>query len=318
MKAVRHFAGVFLLLLGLAVAGQAHSQASRTWISGVGDDANPCSRTAPCKTFAGAISKTAGGGEINCLDPGGYGAVTIVKAITLDCGGGMGGQVGSILAASTIGIIINAGPTDRIKIRNMTINGYKGTGTSGIKFIQGAALTIEHVAIFGFGAVSGSINGSGVDFLPSASGSKLFMRDVEIQNNIAVGINIAPVAGVATTATLEDVFVAGSGTNGLLITDGVKATISNSRFAGSGSKGVYARATTLPVEVNLEGVLVANNAGQGVVAQGAGATIRMSNTGIYGNSTGVLAAGGIVFSFGNNRIAGNNSDGAPTTTGAQQ
>ena len=65
------------------VASSAHAQATRTWVSGVGDDANPCSRTAPCKTFAGAISKTAAHGEISVLDPGPYGAVTITKSITL-------------------------------------------------------------------------------------------------------------------------------------------------------------------------------------------------------------------------------------------
>src|SRR3569833_3224253 len=72
-------------VFGLAYAGPAYAQATRTWVSGTGDDANPCSRTAPCKTFAGAISKTAAGGEINCIDTGGYGAVTITKSITIDC-----------------------------------------------------------------------------------------------------------------------------------------------------------------------------------------------------------------------------------------
>src|SRR6266478_3294290 len=89
----------------------AQAQAPRTWVSGVGDDANPCSRTAPCKTFAGAISKTAAGGEIDALDPGGYGAVTITKAITIDGGGG---QVASVLASGTNGIVVQAQPTDTV------------------------------------------------------------------------------------------------------------------------------------------------------------------------------------------------------------
>src|SRR5262245_3518643 len=87
----------------------AHAQATRTWVSGVGDDVNPCSRTAPCKTFAGAISKTAAGGEINCLDPGGFGAVTITKSITIDCVH----TVGGVLASLVSGIIVNASMTDR-------------------------------------------------------------------------------------------------------------------------------------------------------------------------------------------------------------
>src|SRR3954465_4614303 len=96
----------------------ASAQATRTWVSGVGDDANPCSRTAPCKTFAGAISKTAVNGEINCLDPGGFGAVTITKGITLDCHE----VFASILVSGTNGIIINAAGAV-VTIRNLNFNG---------------------------------------------------------------------------------------------------------------------------------------------------------------------------------------------------
>src|SRR5437868_7894786 len=101
-------------------SGGAQAQASRTWVSGTGSDANPCSRTAPCKTFAGAISKTAPGGEISALDPGGFGAVTITKSITIDGGGG---QVASVLVAGTNGIVVQAGANDVVTLRNIRING---------------------------------------------------------------------------------------------------------------------------------------------------------------------------------------------------
>src|SRR6266513_4313678 len=91
----------------------AQAQATRTWVSGVGDDANPCSRTAPCKTFAGAISKTAAGGEIDALDPAGFGAVTITKAITIDGGGG----VASILTNGSQAIVVAAAAADVVNIR---------------------------------------------------------------------------------------------------------------------------------------------------------------------------------------------------------
>ena len=97
-------------LIGAALLyapGLAHAQATRTWVSGVGDDANPCSRTAPCKTFAGAISKTADCGEIDALDPAGYGTITITKGITIDGGGGEAGQVASILASGVPGVTVN-------------------------------------------------------------------------------------------------------------------------------------------------------------------------------------------------------------------
>src|SRR5689334_8438025 len=110
---------VIVAIIVLVFASLASAQASRTWVSGVGDDANPCSRTAPCKTFPGAISKTAAGGEIDCLDPGGFGALTITKAITIDCDG----TFGSVLVAGTNGIIVQAGPSDNVRIRGVSVQG---------------------------------------------------------------------------------------------------------------------------------------------------------------------------------------------------
>jgi len=103
-----------LFVVGAAIT-PAHAQATRTWVSGVGDDANPCSRTAPCKTWAGAISKTAAGGEMDNMDTGGFGALTITKAITID---GSGGGIGSVLTSGTAGIVISAGTNDVVILRN--------------------------------------------------------------------------------------------------------------------------------------------------------------------------------------------------------
>src|SRR5437879_1355726 len=137
---------IFLLLASLALV--ARGQATRTWVSGLGDDVNPCSRTAPCKTFAGAISKTAAGGEIDCLDPGGFGAVTITKALTIDCDAGTGGA--SILVSGTNGIVINANATtDVIYLRNMGINGL-GTGINGISVLAAKTVHLQEVDIYGF------------------------------------------------------------------------------------------------------------------------------------------------------------------------
>src|SRR5689334_19418047 len=123
----------------------AHAQASRTWVSGVGDDANPCSRTAPCKTWAGAISKTAACGEIDALDPAGFGAVTITKSITLDGTGTMA----SILASLTTGITINAASTDVITIRGISINGFCN-GLRAINILQAKTVNIEDCVMFRF------------------------------------------------------------------------------------------------------------------------------------------------------------------------
>src|SRR5215469_11062664 len=132
-----------LAAFGLLFAPLAAAQATRTWVSGVGDDANPCSRTAPCKTFATAISKTATSGEIDCLDPGGFGALTITKAITLDCRG----TFGSVLVSGTNGIVVAAQPGDKVAIRGVYFNGI-ASGLNGIRFISGGQLTLEQVTIF--------------------------------------------------------------------------------------------------------------------------------------------------------------------------
>src|SRR5437899_1258907 len=124
-----------LALIALALPASASAQASRTWVSGVGDDANPCSRTAPCKTFAGAISKTAGGGEINCLDPGGFGGVTITKSIAIKCQYTEGG----VLVSGTNAIVINAAVTDKVTLRGLDVNGIgigAQTSLSGVKVIS--------------------------------------------------------------------------------------------------------------------------------------------------------------------------------------
>ncbi|HEY3914092.1 MAG TPA: right-handed parallel beta-helix repeat-containing protein, partial [Verrucomicrobiae bacterium] len=112
-------AAIFVLSAFFALTSTARAQATRTWVSGVGDDANPGSRTAPCKTIAGALAKTAAGGEIDALDPGGFGAVTILRALTLDGKG----PLASVLVSGTTALTISAGPNDVVTIRNFSING---------------------------------------------------------------------------------------------------------------------------------------------------------------------------------------------------
>src|SRR5688572_8801225 len=129
----------------LAISSVAQAQATRTWVSGVGDDVNPCSRTAPCKTFAGAISKTAAGGEISVLDPGGFGALTITKSISIN--GEWGGEAG-VLASFTNGFIIN-GANVVVNLRGLMIEGATN-GLNGVRFLQGSALHTQNCIIRGF------------------------------------------------------------------------------------------------------------------------------------------------------------------------
>ena len=213
-----HFFAVVIFVLTFASVTQA--QATRTWVSGVGDDVNPCSRTAPCKTFAGAISKTATGGEINALDPGGYGAVTITKSITIDATGTMG----SILGSQVNGIIINIAATDAaktVRIRGLSING-AGTGINGIRVIAAAKVTVENTLIDGF-----TQNGISVE----ATGAQVFVRNTSIRNN-ASGINNASGAEVL----LSGVSVVHNGT-GLLAPKGGTVSFKNNVIYGNRKDG---------------------------------------------------------------------------------
>jgi hypothetical protein len=182
-----------LIALNLACV---HAQATRTWVSGVGDDINPCSRTAPCKTFAGAISKTAVGGEINAIDSGGFGAVTITKSITIDGSGVMT----SILAAGTTGITVNitgSGDTAKsVRIRGLAING-AGTGLYGIRVMAASHVTIEDSVIDGF--TSDGVN-------VAAPGAQIFISNSKIRNNVGSGINVASAGGQAAISDVSVVF----------------------------------------------------------------------------------------------------------------
>jgi len=193
LKFTRSLGVLAATLVALMWVAPAQAQATRTWVSGVGDDANPCSRTAPCKTFAGAISKTAVGGEIDALDPAGYGGVTITKSITLDGGGG---QVASVLVSGTNGITVN-GAGIVVTIKNLSMNGL-GTSPTGISFVNGAKLNVVHCDIMGMTTY-------GIGFLPSVAGSGLFVSDTTLHGNLGYGIAIAPsiTTGAPTVATLE-------------------------------------------------------------------------------------------------------------------
>jgi hypothetical protein len=286
-----------ILFLGSVAVAQA--QATRTWVSGVGDDANPCSRTAPCKTFAGAISKTAVGGEINAIDPGGYGTVNITKSITIDGGG----TFASILAAGTNGIIVNAGASDVVTIRNVTING-ANTGLNGIRFLAGGALHIEKCEIFGFG-----VGGRGISAEPTGGGT-MYVLDTVLSNNDGGGILIKPSVYLGTS--LDKVRLNGN-LYGVRAENNANVTIRDSVVAGNSTHGFHAFSTGAGVLINVENSTAANNGGGGVTTSGAAAGISISNSTIMSNAQGInTSAGGNVYSFGNNKIFGNGTNGTPT------
>jgi hypothetical protein len=297
---------VTVLAVGLSLMdgrSPAYAQATRTWVSGVGDDANPCSRTAPCKTFAGAISKTAAGGEIDALDPGGFGAITITKSITLD--GGTGSGWASILTSGTNGIVINAGAQDVVVLRNLSVNG-TGNGLTGVRILAGKAVHIENVVIFGFDG-SGTIEaGRGIsDRRPG--GGRLYVTDTSILDNRTEGVGIDPAPGsLRIQVELDRALIQGN-RNGISVTSGALINLRNSVVAGHSEFGVIVQATG--TEVNIDDSEISTNA-SGVRLLNGSPLVRLGATVIMNNNVGVEVSSGGVQSFGNNRIAGNGSGNA--------
>ena len=300
MRKIKFFSLLAITVLGTSVM---YGQASRTWVSGVGDDANPCSRTAPCKTFAGAISKTAAGGEIDALDPGGFGALTITKAITIDGGGG---QVASVLVAGTNGIVVQAGPNDVVILRNLRINGI-GSGLNGVRFLAGKDLNVENCFIFGF-------TQNGVDIaLNQATAASAHIINTVIKNNGGVGVRatnaVTPAVGVVVDEShmiLNNIGVEAAQHSHVIVSRSLA-----SKNAADGMKSDDAATSDAQLTVSFSDSNLNTN---GVTATTGGtANVAFSNIGL--NTTcGLNNAGGTsFFTFGNNRLTGTNFCGTITT-----
>lgn len=288
--------GVALVIFVLALASIANAQATRTWVSGTGDDVNPCSRTAPCKTFPGAYSKTAAGGEIDALDPGGFGTITIGKAITIDGGGGI---VASILGSSAPGVTVNGAATDVVILRNLRLTGIRQSsfpGTNGINFNSGK-LVVENCFIFGWGThgINAAANGS------------LSVKDTDIENNGSDGIRLANNGSGAINALFDNVRSENNGANGIelvavsvaqirnctfsanttaglnISNGGSSANVQNSYFQGSPSNGIIATAGT----VHIGGNFITNNGVGGVNCSG-GTIQSFQDNDITGNATNIV------------------------------
>jgi hypothetical protein len=283
----------------LAFASMAQAQATRTWVSGVGDDANPCSRTAPCKTWAGAISKTAACGEIDALDPGGFGAVTITKSITLDGTG----TFASILASLTTGIIINAAGTDVITIRGISING-ACNGIRGMNILQAKTVNIEDCVIFRFA-------GEGI-LVNESSDMALNVRNSVIRDNTGDGIQtLTSSATLKIKTTLDNVRLSGNG-HGLHARSGSLVTARNSVFSNNTTNGIFADAAAANAAVVFVfASQISLNGGNGVRAGNAGnigtSGVEIAQNQIDSNTgSGVLiSTNGLVNTFTNNSIQGN-------------
>jgi hypothetical protein len=299
-----------LMAIGAALvsglfASPASAQATRTWVSGVGDDVNPCSRTAPCKTFAGAISKTAAGGEINCLDPGGFGALTITKSISVICEAGTAG----VVVSGTNAFIVNAAATDVVVIKGLDFEGL-GTGLNGIRVISAGFVHIEDCIIRNFKGAAP--NGFGIQFAASSALGFTVTKTSLINNGTGAtggGIQIRPTAN-STTGVIDRVVVdrnvfgiAADSTGG---TSGINVTVRQSVVSNNTQIGIFATGA-VGAGIMVDRTASVNN-GTGASGAGGGGIVRIGSSTFTGNG---VATNGNVQSYGNNEINGNATDTVP-------
>jgi hypothetical protein len=279
-------------LTPLLASAPASAQATRTWVSGLGDDANPCSRTAPCKTFAGATSKTAAAGEINCIDPGGFGTVTITKALTINCHE----VFGSILASGVPGVTVNAGVNDRVILRNLQIQGIQGgpntAGTIGVRILAAAAVSIEDTVITQFSQ-------QGIFDARTAGNTKLFVRNTTLSHNLGSGASIA--GGSPNNAVFENVFSVNN-VFGVAVATGNNLLVNRSVFSGNSNTGIQ-------VDLGGQAVIDSSSISNNTTGLGATGITRLSNSDIVFNGTGISGA---AVSYITNRIDLNTSNGTAT------
>jgi hypothetical protein len=305
---------IFLVGLGIAISFCVTTSPSlaagsaRTWVSGVGSDANPCSRTAPCLTFAGALVNTIPGGEIDALDCGGFGTVTISQALIID-----GGSVciASILASGGANAIVITGTaaTDKVILRNLSLNGDRQTGGSGI-VVNGAlqALSIENCNIENFGNL-------GIDFEPTSK-SNLVISDTNVENALTGGLFVNFPGGSASSLVRANVrrSTFSRSTYGIRVSANSQVSISNSFVGPNGTSGglLADQSTAL---VTMFGSTVANNQTFGLHATSSARIFLGLSSVTSNNGTGLLAdGGGTIVSNGNNMVAGNAIDGSPSST----
>ena len=292
-----------IIIIALLVSAPAFAQATRTWVSGVGDDVNPCSRTAPCKTFAGAISKTATNGEINALDPGGFGAVTITKSITID-----GSSThASILASGTSGVIIN-GSGIIVNLRNLSINGASTTAGSGIRILNAAAVNVDRTYIANFTG-TGTV-GRGISIETAVANVKVTVSNSFLYNMGNAAIHSVPTAGNVVLNVDRTQIYRGTAT-AINLRNLTEGTISNCNLSNNGG-GITLEQTG--VEAMVSNTIIANNNNGVFNGFGGGTPItRLYACTITNNvNNGLLINSGQVLTHGNNAIRGNAGNETPS------
>src|SRR5262245_12875422 len=277
--------------MAIALATPAAAQSLRSWISGVGDDANACLRTAPCRSWAGALTKTLSGGEIDAIDAGSFGPIAITKSVTIDGGESLSG----ITPLGSNAINVSAGSADVVVIRNMTLDGSAHApfaSPKGVNIVGGKAVLIENCEIFGFQ--------KGIDFEP-AGGMTLTVSNSTIHDNTAAGIFVKANGAFFARLTATHLRLSENG-HGLMVEDNSLVYVSDSSASNNDGNGFHAQSTFGgAAQLTIENSSSSNNGNAGIVSENVGAVVRILTTTIdHNNGAGLVPlAGGQLLSAGN-------------------
>jgi hypothetical protein len=319
MKSRFFLAVMASFVLTALTASPAAAQAARTWVSPSGDDINPCTRRLPCLSFPGAMARTAPGGEVNCVEAGGYGGGIITKSVTIDCGGTFGS------AFASVGFIIDDSRTATpgsivVTLRNISIAGglVATPGFVGIRFLSGRRLNVENVTIFNF-AQPGANNGYGISIQNAAGTASVHVTNSVISNNgtntSGGGIGLAPTGTGSVQLSLDHVQLTGNyrGINAAMTgtTGDSRATFVHGRIFGSTDNAINVATNANPFILVIEDVTIAGNR-NGIFASGTGSATLIGGSTVTANGTAFSATGSaIIASFRNNLITYNAVNGTP-------
>jgi hypothetical protein len=294
--------------LGVMIASSgAYGLSNRTFVSGTGNDANPCSLAAPCRSFAGAIAQTSPGGEIAVLDTAGYGAVTITQAVSIV---NEEGVEAGITVTTGDGITINAGLNDVVNLRGLTLVGTSGS-VNGITFNSGGALNIQNCIVREF------VNGRGLKLIPTGNTAINISNTIVSGNGDGVVLFPVGLGGIAVTATFEQVQAInngdGFGVFGSAMTGSLNAIAADSLASGNklhGFLGVSAAGKAATALTVTNSKAAHNQVG---VAAGTNAVMFLTASTVSVNSTGFDSSSGTIFSYGNNAITDTTNNGSATS-----
>jgi hypothetical protein len=287
--------GVMLLSLS---AGTSGAQPRRVFVSATGNDANPCTRTQPCRSLDEGVTTVAGNGEVIILDSGNYGDVVIGKAVVIAAAPGVYATI--VQEGTEPGVTVNAPAGAIVVLRNLTIHRVPtGFGGTGIRFNSGGHLYVEDCVV----------EGSFANGVQAGAGGSFHLTDSKVRG--AIDEDAIEIFG-GTKAYFSRVQVSGTALKGLEAAGaGVQVNIRESSFSTTGQGVIVGSGAVVTIENSQF------NAHSTALNASSGGEFRVSESVIANNGTAV-GGGGTRISLGNNRLIGNGADGTFTSTVALQ